>query len=54
MDPQKLLLSKVHTMQLLLSQIGNNDAINFENCAKVIAKTLKKNSTNVKKNFTTP
>ena len=45
MDPQKLLLSKVHTMQLLLSQISSDDAINFENCAKVIAKTLKKNST---------
>ena len=45
MDPQKLLLDKVYTLQLLLSQIGNNYAINFDNCAKVIADTLKKNGT---------
>ena len=45
MDPQKLLLDKVYTLQLLLSQICNNYAINFDNCAKVIADTLKKNGT---------
>ena len=45
MDPQKLLHDKVYTLQLLLSQIGNNFATNFDKCAKVIADTLKKNGT---------
>jgi D-sedoheptulose 7-phosphate isomerase len=45
MDPQKLLLDKVDTLQLLLSQIGNSNATNFDKCAKVIADTLKKNGT---------
>jgi D-sedoheptulose 7-phosphate isomerase len=45
MDPQKLLLDKVYTLQLLLSQIGNNYETNFDRCAKVIADTLKKNGT---------
>ena len=45
MDPQKLLLDKVDTLQLLLSKIGNYYATNFDKCAKVIADTLKKNGT---------
>jgi D-sedoheptulose 7-phosphate isomerase len=45
MNPQKLLLDKVDTLHLLLSQIGNYYAINFDKCAKVIADTLKKNGT---------
>lgn len=45
MDPKKLLLDKVNTLQLLLSHIGSDNAINFDKCAKVIADTLKKNST---------
>jgi D-sedoheptulose 7-phosphate isomerase len=45
MDPQKLLLDKVDTLQLLLSQIGNHHAINFDKCAKAIADTLKKSGT---------
>ena len=45
MDPQKLLLDKVVTLQLLLLQIGNYHLTNFDKCAKVIADTLKKNST---------
>ena len=45
MDPQKLLLDKVDTLQLLLSHIGNYYATNFDKCAKVIADTLKKNGT---------
>jgi D-sedoheptulose 7-phosphate isomerase len=45
MDPQKLLLDKVDTLQLLLSQIGNHHATNFDKCAKAIADTLKKSGT---------
>ena len=45
MDPQKLLLDKVATLQLLLSQTNDNFLTNFDKCAKVIADTLKKNST---------
>jgi D-sedoheptulose 7-phosphate isomerase len=45
MDPQKLLLDKVETLKLLLSQTGNYYATNFDKCAKVIADTLKKNGT---------
>ena len=45
MDPQKLLLDKVNTLQLLLSQISNNYPTNFDKCVKVITDTLKKNGT---------
>ena len=45
MDPQKLLLDKVATLQLLLSQTNDYYLTNFDKCAKVIADTLKKNST---------
>lgn len=42
MDPQKLLLDKVATLQLLLSQTNDYYLTNFDKCAKVIADTLKK------------
>jgi D-sedoheptulose 7-phosphate isomerase len=45
MDPQKLLLDKVATLQLLLSQTNDYYLTNFDKCAKVIANTLKKNNT---------
>jgi D-sedoheptulose 7-phosphate isomerase len=45
MDPQKLLLDKVDILQSLLSQITNNYATNFNQCAKVIVDTLKNNGT---------
>ena len=45
MDPQKLLLDKVATLQLLLSQTNDYYLTNFDKCAKVVADTLKKNNT---------